>query len=119
MEKKDKIVNKSLVFCDISENVENILELINLACEGTLKEIKIYFFQEKKEVKNENFSYIYFERLLSLLYLHIFKQKKEDFLFKAGIFFPFLFIEEEAQFFLNTLLKKEHFDVSILFVKLS
>ena len=80
------------------------LAIIDYALKRSLNETKIYFFDKSEGVFNEN--YHFFERIMAFLYKHIFYAKKADFLFKTGIFFPFLFRKS-----IEEILKSQSYDV--------
>ena len=95
---------KSAVICDITQDFNRNLALIDYSLKRTLKEIKIYFISGSEQ----NFNYGFLEKILSFLYNFTFFEKQEDFLFKTGIFFPFLF-----EIPIETILKSEAFEVKL------
>jgi len=103
MEKSSKTIFKSLVFLEISHDLLQNLEIIYNAMKRSLKEIKIYFLNIEKHA---DFSYSFFEAMLVFLYNYIYFEKRQDFLYKVGIFFPFLFGKS-----IESILKEESFDV--------
>lgn len=109
MEKSQIFINKSLIFVDINEKLSKITSLIDFASSLTVKEIKVYFYCEKLKKTRENFEF--YEFLLGFLYHRVFTNKNQDFLFKTSIFFPFLFVEQEPEIYLQSIVKNQKYDV--------
>ena len=102
MEKDQPCIFKSAVILDLAQDFDRNVTLIDYSLKRTLKEIKIYFISGSEQ----NYNYGFLEKTLAFLYNFIFFEKQEDFLFKTGIFFPFLF-----EIPIESILKSEKFDV--------
>lgn len=102
MEKDQPCTFKSAVILDLAQDFDRNVAIIDYCLKRTLKEIKIYFISGKEQ----NYNYGFLENILAFLYNFTFFEKQEDFLFKTGIFFPFIF-----EIPIESILKSEKFDV--------